>query len=71
MNYTVTVYVGSIEYRTFNLRASMNAANALKAAAPKALSLFRRKITELADTYSWTHAEYSIAGTNATIRAFG
>lgn len=71
MNYTLTVYIGDMPYRTFSLKASIAAGNALMAATPKAMKLFRQKVTQLADTYSWTHADVSIAGVQNTIRAFG
>jgi hypothetical protein len=70
MNYTLTVYVGSIEYKKITLRASTAAVTALKTATPKAMSLFRRKVTELTDTYSWTHAEYTIDGVQNVINAW-
>lgn len=71
MNYTLTVYVGNLEYKRFTLKASLAAGAALKTAAPKALRLMRQKITELTDTYSWTHADVVIGGVQNTIPARG
>lgn len=71
MNYTLTVYVGNLEYKRFTLKASKAAGTALMNAAPKAVMLIRKKITELTDTYSWTHADVVIGGVQNTIPARG
>lgn len=68
MNYTLTVYVGNLEYKRFTLRASQKAGNALINGSEKAMALFTKKITELVDTYSWTHAVYAIGDVANVIR---
>jgi hypothetical protein len=71
MNYTLIVFVGSIEYKRLTLRASKAAGTALLNAAPHALKAIRTKITELTDTYSWTHVELSVDGDSCVILARG
>ena len=68
MEYIVKVHVGNMVYKTLKLTLTEKAIAALSKNTTAVINAIKRKITELADTYSWTHIELIGHGERAVVR---
>jgi hypothetical protein len=68
MEYIVKVHVGNMVYKTLKLTLTEKAIAALTKNSEVVIKAIKRKITELVDTYSWTHLELIGHGERAVVR---